>query len=591
MKLSLDLKTSLSQTLTPQQIQYLKMLQLPVMQFEQYIQQELEQNPMLEDANLPEEVDIFDYGKDHESDVVSAQEPDMETFDIYDDRYDSPGVFNDKSDMFHDSDSDFKPSTYDDDHDPFDLFSLVWQDTSEMALAANDNYGDDDDTQFQIKAQTSLEEELIEQLNLLNLTPEERILGTYIIGNIDGDGYLRRPMNEIVDDTNSFIAETNFNIQHKEYLDKMDVREKSRNPASMYSVSDVSIQLLENAKKLNGDKDSIDLTLVQGKPSDVKKENRILNHVDMLIAEKILSIIQTLDPPGIASRDVRECLISQCKVISNPSDAQKLALKILNDAYEPFIRKHYPVIIRQLGITEDDIKAAIEVIRRLNPKPGGGDSLSEHNSVIPDFIVERDEDTDELIISLNDNRLPNLKLSKAYESLQREAKAKKYNKETKNWIRGKREDAKFMIQAIKQRKNTMLKVMTAIATLQKDFFYMGKSGIKPLIYKVVAEETALDISTVCRIVNGKYVQSEFGTYELKYFFSESLISDDGEDISTTVIKEKIKELIDSEPKNKPYSDELISKILKDSGFNVARRTVAKYREQLRIPVARLRVEI
>ena len=590
MKLSLDLRTSLSQTLTPQQIQYLKMLQLPVMQFEQYLQQEIEQNPMLEDANIEEAVDIFDYGKEHDSDVVIAQEPDIETFDLYDDRYDSPGVFNDKSDLFNDIDSDYKLSTYEDDQDPFDLFSLVWQDTSEMALAANDNYGDDEDTRFQIKAQTSLEEELIEQLNLLNLTPEERILGTYIIGNIDGDGYLRRPMDEIVDDTNSFIDETNFNIKHKDYLEKSQEREQSKNPASIYSVSDVSIQLLENAKKLNGEKVTSEVESSSQKQID-KKENRILEHVDTLIAEKILSIIQTLDPPGIASRDVRECLISQCKVISNPSHAQKLALKILNEAYEPFIRKHYPVIIRQLGITEEDIKAAIDVIKRLNPKPGGGDSYSEHNSIIPDFIVERDEDTNELTISLNDTRLPNLKLSKAYESLQREAKAKKYNKETKNWIRGKREDAKFMIQAIKQRKNTMLKVMTAIATLQKDFFYMGKSGIKPLIYKVVAEETALDISTVCRIVNGKYVQSEFGTYELKYFFSESLISDDGEDISTTVIKEKIKELIDSEPKNKPYSDELISKILKESGFNVARRTVAKYREQLRIPVARLRVEI
>jgi RNA polymerase sigma-54 factor len=283
--------------------------------------------------------------------------------------------------------------------------------------------------------------------------------------------------------------------------------------------------------------------------------------------------------------------VSQCKSISNPNDAQQLALRILSDAYEPFIKKHYQVIIKQLGITEDDIKAALEVIKRLNPKPGGGDSHAELNTVIPDFVVETDEDTDELMISLNDNRLPNLKLSKAYETLQRDAKLKKYNKETKNWIRGKREDAKFMIQAVKQRKNTMLRVMTAIATLQKDFFFEGKSGLKPLIYKDIAEETALDISTVCRIVNGKYVQTEFGTYELKYFFSESLVTDDGQDISTTIIKEKIRAMIESETKDKPFSDELISKILKESGFNVARRTVAKYREQLKIPVARLRVEI
>ncbi|MBX3042351.1 MAG: RNA polymerase factor sigma-54 [Candidatus Kapabacteria bacterium] len=587
MKLSLDLKTTLSQTLTPQQIQYLKMLQLPVMQFEQFLQQEIEQNPLLEDERNPD-MDLFDYDDEP---IVEVKEPETEKFDYYDDEYgyDSIDKTEKSKDYLSDDNLTYRNDDFNEDNDPFDLYSMVWQDTSEMAYGAGDNYGEDDEPVFQIKSHTSLEEDLIEQLNLLHLTREQQIIGTYIIGNIDGDGYLRRPLHEIVDDANSFIAETNFSIQHKQYLDNIEKKEKkSKNPATMYSISDESIKLLENAKNLQNGTSSLN------KSENSHKQNvqsEILNQIDIESAEKILKIIQTLDPPGIASRDVRECLISQCKAIFNPNTAQLLALRILDDAYEHFIRKHYPIIIRQLGITEDDLKAAIEVIRRLNPKPGGGDSQSELNTVIPDFIVERDEDTDELIISLNDSRLPNLKLSKAYEKLQKEAKMKQFNKETKNWIRGKREDAKFMIQAIKQRKNTMLKVMTAIATLQKDFFYDGKSGIKPLIYKVIAEETSLDISTVCRIVNGKYVQTEFGTYELKFFFSESLITDDGEDVSTTVIKEKIKELIDSEPKNKPYSDELISRLLKDAGYNVARRTVAKYREQLRIPVARLRVEI
>lgn len=588
MKLSLDLRTSLTQTLTPQQIQYLKMLQLPLIQLEQYLQQEVEQNPMLEDANNPE-IDVFDY--DDDSSV--SKEPESEIFESFHE-LDSDDSSTDSHAYLSDDDPVLK-SSYDDDPDPFDLYSMVWQDDSELALGGNDNYGDEDHPQFQIKSYTSLEEDLIQQLNMIHLTEEENILGRYIIGNIDDDGYLRRELDDIINDTNSFIDETNFNIQHKVYQNKIEEKERNgTNPASFYSISDESIKILENAKKLNSDNDEFG-KINNGNSSESSVGNsdglKFLKHVTFNDAEKVLAIIQSLDPPGIASRDIRECLVSQCKSFTNPNPAQLLALRILNDAYEPFIKKHYQVIIKQLGITEDDIKAALEVIKRLNPKPGGGDSHAELNTVIPDFVVEPDEETGELLISLNDNRLPNLKLSKAYETLQRDAKLKKYNKETKNWIRGKREDAKFMIQAIKQRKNTMLRVMTAIATLQKDFFFEGKSGLKPLIYKDIAEETALDISTVCRIVNGKYVQTEFGTYELKYFFSESLVTDDGQDISTTIIKEKIREMIESETKDKPFSDELISKILKESGFNVARRTVAKYREQLRIPVARLRVEI
>lgn len=588
MKLSLDLKTTLSQTLTPQQIQYLKMLQLPVIQFEQYLQQEIEQNPMLEDANNPE-IDIFEH--DDEIPAVS-QEPDKDDFDFFDDYSKSDGLIDSDNFIPHE-DVLLRRTDFDEDNDPLELYSMVWQDTSEMAFASNDGYSDDDEPNFQIKSQISLEEDLIEQLNLLQLSIADNILGRYIIGNIDGDGYLRRPLEEIVDDANSFIAETNFNVQHKEYLRKQSERDKpDKNPAKMFSVSDDSLRSLENAQKLGYDDILKGGVADGGFHYDGSSNNLvILEHIDVNDAERVLSIVQTLDPPGIASRNIQECLISQCKAIINPGTAQLLALKIITEAYEPFIKKHYNIIIKQLGISEDDIKAAIDVIKRLNPKPGGGDSHAELNTVIPDFMVERDEETDELSIALNDSRLPNLKLSKAYETLQKEAKAKKYNKETKNWIRGKREDAKFMVQAIKQRKNTMLKVMTAIAMLQKDFFYVGKSGLKPLIYKVVAEETSLDISTVCRIVNGKYVQTEFGTYELKFFFSESLISDDGEDVSTTVIKERIKDMIDSETKSKPFSDDHISKNLKELGFNVARRTVAKYREQMRIPVARLRVEL
>jgi RNA polymerase sigma-54 factor len=206
-------------------------------------------------------------------------------------------------------------------------------------------------------------------------------------------------------------------------------------------------------------------------------------------------------------------------------------------------------------------------------------------------MIIADDESDDLIITVNDNRIPQLRLNKMYEDLKKEARYRKYNKETREWLRKKYDDAKFLLQAIRQRKKTMLKVMTGIAGAQKDFFRYGESALKPLIYKDVADVTGMDVSTICRIVNGKYVQTSFGTFELRYFFSESLPSDDGEEISTRVIKQKIKELIDKEPNLKPHSDDKLTKELKKQGLNVARRTVAKYREQLRIPVARLRKEL
>ncbi len=561
------------------------MLQYTSIQFEQFIQSELEQNPMLEDAGNPD--DAFDFEEESEQ-VVS---PKTEEYDEYDENYSENSITPDPY-YAHDDDRQVK-SDFNEDNDPFDMYSMIWQDTSEMARSSNDAYSEDDEPGFQIKAVTSLEEDLAEQLNLIKLNEEEKILGIHIIGNIDSDGYLRRPLDEIIDEVNSYIAETNFNIQHKEYLKRQADKEKEeKNPAKNYSLSEESQKLLENANKLKGDDfafDKIDKSFMNFNINQY--ELKILMPVNPETAEKVLAIIQSLDPPGIASRNVQECLLAQCKSFMDPTPAQLLATRIINEGYEPFIKKHYQVLIRRLGVSEQEIKDAIEVIKRLNPKPGGGDSPSELNTIIPDFVVHRDEDTDELIISMNDSRMPNLKLSKAYEHLQREAELNNYNKETKNWIRGKREDAKFLIQAIKQRKSTMIKVMTAITMRQKDFFYIGKNGLKPLIYKDIAEETGIDISTVCRIVNGKYVQTDFGTYELKFFFSESLIADDGQDVSTIIIKDKVKELINNEPKDKPYSDEIISKMLKEHGFNVARRTVAKYREQLKIPVARLRIEL
>lgn len=580
MKLGLDIKTSLSQTLTPQQIQYLKLLQLPIVQLEQHIKQEIEANPMLEEV----EIDDFDLELPEANNIEGAEDPiDHSEIDIESDDYEEK--------YLNEDDYDIQKSKIDDESDPFEFYNMVWQDDSELKPVRHVNDDEDDETSFQIKDNSTLSEDLIEQLKMMNLSEEELIMAAHIIGNIDEDGYLRRELKEILDEANSQIAEYNFNIQQKEYLEKNTPKpNKASNPALKYALDNDSVERLERANLLN----SGDLKRYENIDTIRFNSNgkaRLYTHLKIEESEKLLEIIRHLDPPGIGSRTIQECLLAQLDAIQKPNAAQKLAIAILEEAYDAFLKKHYQNIIRQFGVSEDYLREALDVIRRLNPKPGGNDYQAENNTVIPDFIVESDEDKNELIISVNDSSMPSLRLNKAYEMLKREAKLKKFNKETKNWIRSKHEDAKFLIQAIRQRKNTMLKVMTAIAYKQKDFFDVGSQGLKPLIYKDIAEATGLDISTVCRIVNGKYVQTRYGTYELKYYFSESLPTDDGEDVSTTVIKEELKKMIDAEPKDKPISDDRISKLLKDKGYNVARRTVAKYREQMKIPVARLRRDL
>lgn len=588
MKLSIDLKTTLTQTLTPQQIQYLKLLQLPVLQFEQQIRQEIESNPMLEEVSeLDDLLDADEIG-------ILPNEQDNFTDTIIEE----PIPSNDYENI--DGNGEFEIEDKElviDERDPFEYYEAIWQDESEVSRKSSDDYDEYEDYEpYQINAPTSIVEDLFQQLRVHNLTEEELLLGSHILGNIDDDGYLRRELQEIVDETNSFIANHNFEIQKREFERKNNkpIDFYKQNPARMFALGDEAAELL--SKVINEHPDiaqNIPKMELYKKFLQKKNENngeRILNQVNIEQAERILKLIQSLDPPGIGSRTIQECLLSQLEHIQNPNDAQKLAIDILRDGYDAFAKKHYHVLIKQFDISEEQLKAALDIIKRLNPKPGGGDNVVEMNTVIPDFIVVKD-DNGELTIIVNDGNMPQIRLSSAYERLRREIKSQKVNKETREWIRSKYEDAKFLIQAIRQRKATMLKVMTAIAHHQREFFDYGISALKPLIYKDVAEATGLDISTVCRIVNGKYVQTQFGTFELKFFFSESLPNDEGEEVSTTVIKEEIKKIIDQEPKDKPYSDDKISDLLKERGYNVARRTVAKYREQLKIPVARLRKEL
>lgn len=549
MKLGITLKASLQQSLTPQQIQYLKMLQLPLLQLEQHVRAEMENNPMLEEGSEYEGESTSDSGSaEGEATIERAESTAAE------DAASAVAYATTEDGSTGSTGSDIQEGAAEfDPKDAFEFYKLIWGEDATSGSSTDTRAGhddDDDDPVFQFRDVQTLEEDLLEQLRYLHITTEERLLGEYIVGNVDEDGYLRRPLDEVLQETNDRFAEHNLAIHAQE---------------------------MGRGKQYAQDLfDDIDVPL---------------NPLSMKHAELVLRKVQALDPPGIASRSVQECLIAQLRTIERPNAAQKLALMILTKTYDAFAMKHYHIIERQLGVTQDYLREAIDVIRRLTPRPGAGTIGPEVNTVTPDFTVEPTEDDQDFLITVNDSRLPVLRVSNAYEKLKKEARFHKFNKETREWLRKKYEDAKFLMQAIRQRKNTMLRVMTAIVGLQQDFFRFGPEHLKPLIYRDVSEVTGLDISTVCRIVNSKYVLTRFGTFELKYFFSEALMTDDGEEVSTRIIKQKIKELIDAESKDKPLSDDKLGKDLKKLGYNVARRTVAKYREQLRIPVARLRREL
>jgi RNA polymerase sigma-54 factor len=545
MKVGLNLQTGLSQSLTPQQIQYLKMLQLPLLQLEQHVRIELENNPMLEEASehelTAEEADRVtgDQEGSAESTAYTMPAPEVASLRLDDQMAsEAPQLVSEAPEFDMQEALEFQKLLMGDDSA-----------TSSADGAGGEDY--DEDFGLQISEGSTLEEDLLDQLRYLSLSDEEREFGQYVIGSIDDDGYLRRPLDELLDEVNNRFSEHNLAL----------------------------LQIRNGVRVVLYQRDLLDGVERQVAPLSMQQ------------AESVLRKVQSLDPPGIASRSIQECLTAQLRAISKPNAAQKLALLVLTSAYEPFSMKHYHIIERQLGVTEDYLREAIDVIRHLTPRPGGGTINAEFNTVVPDFTVEATEDGTDFLITVNDSRLPILRVSTAYERLKKEARFLKFNRETREFLRKKYEDAKFLMQALRQRKNTMLRVMTSIVGLQQDFFRSGPEHLKPLIYKDVSEITGLDISTVCRIVNSKYVQTVFGTFELKYFFSESLTTDDGEEVSTRIIKQKIKELVDAESKNKPLSDEKLCKDLKKLGFNVARRTVAKYREQLRIPVARLRKEL
>jgi RNA polymerase sigma-54 factor len=479
------LQQKLLQKLSPQQIQMIKLLEVPTLQIEQRIKKELEENPALEE------------GADEEDIPAETEE-----------------------DQFDEKDKDQEEFTLDDYIEEDDIPDYRLQEK---------NYSKDEDkrTEIPFSVGFSFHEHLESQLGLRDLNDKQKILGEYILGNIDEDGYLRRELINIVDD----------------------------------------LAFLQNVETTEGE------------------------------LEEVLKIIQDLEPAGVGARTLRECLLLQIEKRDTSQPSLKLAHTILDLYFEEFTKRHYDKIISRLGITEDEIKAAIDEILKLNPKPGGvySDPFNKTSQpIIPDFILELSEDGFDL--HLNSKNLPELRLSSSYsEMLHTYSKDKSQKKEMRDavlFVKQKIDSARWFIDAIKQRQNTLLLTMNAILEYQQEYFIDGdETKLKPMILKDVAEMTGLDISTVSRVANSKYVQTHFGIFPLKFFFSEGLQTDSGEEVSTREIKRILQDCIENEQKRRPLTDESLTDILQEKGYQIARRTVAKYREQLNIPVARLRREI
>jgi len=497
--LNQKLQQKLLQKLSPQQIQLIKLLEVPTMQLEQRIKKEIEENPVLEEGAQSED---DDYKNDAEDD--------------YDDDSDD-GSDNDD----FKSDDEFSLDDYIDDDD-----------IPDYKLNANNYSKDDKRNDIPYSDVASFRDHMISQLGLRNLSEAQEIIAEYIIGNIDEDGYLRREIEAIADD---LAFSQNVSITDKELND-------------------------------------------------------------------VLKIVQDFDPPGVGARTLQECLLIQIdKRIQTSSENLKIikiAYKILNEFFSEFSKKHYDKIISKMNIQENELKQAVDEILKLNPKPGSafvGQLLKTAQHITPDFIL--DEIDGELILHLNSRNIPDLRISRTYaEMIDSYSKDNKKNtkkdKETISFVKQKLDSAKWFIDAIKQRQNTLQLTMQAIIDYQKEYFRDGdETQLHPMILKDIAEKTNLDISTISRVANSKYIQTHFGIYPLKYFFSEGMQTDSGEEVSTREIKKILKECIENESKKRPLTDEKLAKILQDKGYQIARRTVAKYREQMNILVARLRKEL
>lgn len=484
-----NLNIKLLQKLSPQQIQLMKLIQLPTLAFEQRIQEEMIENPALEGGNEKQTESLDEYSSNND-----------DGYDEYDNEHIDTGDLNIDAYLSDDETPDYKYQT--------------------------NNYSDDDeDRSLPIAAQLSFHQDLLNQLNTFILSEQDREIAEFLVGSIEDSGYIRRSIQDIVDD----------------------------------------------------------MAFTQG------------IYTDEPTVEKVLSIVQQLEPSGVGARDLQECLLIQLKH-KTPTDSAALATQIIEEQFEAFSKKHYEKLLQKYDVSKEALKKAIEEIEKLNPKPGGSfDSSSrtvEH--IVPDFTIKVTDGQLELF--LNGRNAPELHVSKDYQEMLQTYKVSSEKsvaqKDAVQFIKQKLDSAKWFIDAIKQRQETLFVTMNAIMQFQKDYFLDGEeTKLKPMILKDIADNVGLDISTVSRVANSKYVDTPYGTKLIKEFFSEAMINSEGEEVSTIEIKKILEQVIACEDKNKPLPDEDLAILLKEKGYPIARRTVAKYREQLDIPVARLRKKI
>jgi len=499
----LNLSQGLQQKLSPQQIQFIKLLQVPTAELENRIEEELEINPVLEEgSDQEEEEETFPEGSTSEessADESSSEEPA--------------------------SGSDETSSSNDD----IDINDYLRDDDYNSYKTQGDGDGDDEeDREMPMPMGTSLHETLMTQLGFLGLSERALTIGRQLIGSIEEDGYIRRDIESIAND----------------------------------------------------------LAFSQGIDASLEE------------VESILKRIQSFDPAGIAARNLQECLLLQLDRMDDGQDVDVIVAKrIIHECYEEFTKKHYQKILKKLDLDDEDyIRDAIELIVRLNPKPGGelGSAGVKNQYVIPDFILTNNNG--KLELALNSRNAPELRISRSYTEMfkayDKSDKKDKKLKEAVSFVKQKLDAAKWFIDAIKQRQHTLLRTMQAIINFQYDYFLEGdETKLRPMILKDIAQIINMDISTVSRVASSKTIQTDFGVLPLKYFFSEGIATDSGEEVSSREVKQIIKDLIEAEDKNKPLSDDKLEDLLNEKGYNIARRTVAKYREQLNIPVARLRKEM
>ncbi|MGG7034015.1 MAG: RNA polymerase factor sigma-54 [Flavobacterium sp.] len=480
------LNLKLSQKLSPQQIQLMKLIQLPTQAFEQRLLEEMNENPALEagsEDDLNDEKDEFDNEEDY-SDFEDSENIDADEINV--DEY-----------LSDDEIPDYKTQT--------------------------NNYSDDDDNfESPLASSVSFHQDLINQLNTFILSDDDRDIAEFLVGSIDDMGYIRRSISDIVDD----------------------------------------------------------LAFTQAIYTDEKT------------VERMLQIIHELEPSGVGARDLQECLLLQLKH-KTPTESVALATEIIEHQFDAFTKKHYDKLLHKFNISSEQLRKAIHEIEKLNPKPGGsfaGNSKITEN-IVPDFAIRIVEG--ELELTLNGRNAPSLHVSKDYQEMMQTykeaAKKSTQQKEAVQFIKQKLDSAKWFIDAIKQRQETLLVTMNAIMHFQQEYFLDGdETKLKPMILKDIADIVGLDISTVSRVANSKYVETPYGTKLIKEFFSEAMKNDQGEDVSTLEIKKILQNVIEEEDKKKPLPDDQLAEILKEKGYPIARRTIAKYREQLDIPVARMR---